>query len=201
MLHKSLALIQYFNMSEQEKQESQKTVVSFVAGLLIGGLLVWVFGGSPESTPTEKDAANDYESGEVSEDEDGDPESEASAETEDEASTPAAPEVAELPTGNAAVSVNDQPAGSTVSLEGATFPADEGWIGVRDYVDGQLTGLLGVARYSKEQGLVPDEIILQRATAAGKTYAVVFYSESGDRKFNLAEDVQVGGVMETFTAK
>ena len=36
-------------MSEQEKQESQKTIVAFAAGLLIGGLLVWVFAGSPKT--------------------------------------------------------------------------------------------------------------------------------------------------------
>ena len=187
-------------MSEQEKQESQKTVVAFVAGLLIGGLLVWVFGGTPETTPTKKDTADNQDTSEVTESGEGNPESETVEEIE-VTSTPVEPAVAELPVGNAAVSVNDQAAGLSVSLEGATFPADEGWIGVRDYVGGQLTGLLGVARYSKEQGLVPESIILQRATLPGKTYAVVFYSESGDRKFNLAEDVQVGGVMETFTAQ
>lgn len=189
-------------MSEQEKQESQKTVVAFVAGLLIGGLLVWVFGGAPEKKQT--DDVVDIETTDlVEEGDEVDTEDETSpAEDGQEASViSAVSEVAELPVGNAAVSVNDQAAGTSVSLEGATFPSDEGWIGVRDYVDGQLTGLLGVARYSKEQGLVPEEIVLQRATEAGKTYAVVFYSESGDRKFNLAEDVQVGGVMETFTAK
>lgn len=184
-------------MSEQEKQESQKTVVAFVAGLLVGGLLVWVFGGAPESTDkTTKEIMLDEESSE---------QTEISESTEGEATeTPEAsdvPPVAELPIGNAAATVNNQPAGLTVSLEGATFPSDEGWIGVRDYVDGQLAGLLGVVRYSKEQGLVPEEIILQRATVAGNTYAVVFYSESGDRVFNLADDVQVGGVMETFTAQ
>ena len=35
-------------MSEAEKQESQKTVVAFITGLLIGGLLVWVFSATPE---------------------------------------------------------------------------------------------------------------------------------------------------------
>ena len=42
-----------FDMSEQETQESSKTVVSFTVGLIVGGLLVWVFSGSPEQAPTE----------------------------------------------------------------------------------------------------------------------------------------------------
>ena len=35
--------------SDVEQNDSQKTVVSFAAGLLIGGLLVWAFGGTPET--------------------------------------------------------------------------------------------------------------------------------------------------------
>jgi hypothetical protein len=182
-------------MSEQEKQESQKTVVAFIAGLLIGGLLVWVFGGTPEAAPVEEGSdvtveVNDAVPSEAAPDvSDGSP----------QVSVPVA--AAELPVGNGAVSVVDQAAGVSVSLGTATFPSDEGWVGVRDYVDGQLAGLLGVARYSKEQNLVPESIVLQRATVSGNSYAVVFYSESGDRKFNLAEDVQEGGVMETFIAR
>jgi len=180
-------------MSEQEKQESQKTVVAFIAGLLIGGLLVWVFGGTPEAEPMNTDAGSE----EVSEVETTD-----GTDVEDTSSAPAAVvPVPELPVGNGAVEVTNQTAGVSVSLSGATFPSDEGWVGVRDYVDGQLAGLLGVVRYSKEQGLVPEEIVLQRPTVAGNTYAVVFYSESGDRVFNLADDVQVGGAVETFTAQ
>ena len=38
-------------MSEQ-KEETQKTVVSFVVGLLIGGLLVWAFSGTESTAPT-----------------------------------------------------------------------------------------------------------------------------------------------------
>ncbi|MFT5037157.1 MAG: hypothetical protein ACI9VM_000734 [Candidatus Azotimanducaceae bacterium] len=182
-------------MSEQEKQESQKTVVAFIAGLLIGGLLVWVFGGTPEGAPVEEVVVDAVTS------EQGDDET-IVVEVDDSTPVVAVPTpVAELPVGNGAVSVADQDAGMSVSLGGATFPADEGWIGVREYVNEQLAGLLGVVRYSKEQGLVPELIVLQRGTESGDSYAVVFYSESGDRIFNLAEDVQVGGVMDTFLAQ
>ncbi len=180
-------------MSEQEKQESQKTVVAFIAGLLIGGLLVWVFSGSPEA----KEHMDHDDSVEESEMMEGGTDSEDS---DSDTAVPSTP-VAELPVGDGDASVMDQDAGLEVSLAGATFPSDEGWIGVRDYADGQLAGLLGVVRYSQEQGLVPQSIVLQRATEPGNTYAVVFYSENGDRVFNLAEDVQVSGAVETFVAK
>lgn len=183
-------------MSEQEKQESQKTVVAFIAGLLIGGLLVWVFSGT---THDEHDHDRDMHD-EQAEMTDSAPDAPAESTPEADVDTSAAPAVAELPVGNGDASVGDQSAGFSVSLAGATFPSDEGWIGVRDYSEGQMAGLLGVVRYSKEQGLVPQEIVLQRATVSGNTYAVVFYSENGDRIFNLAEDVQVGGAVETFVA-
>lgn len=181
-------------MSEQEKQENQKTVVAFAAGLLIGGLLVWVFGGSPKVDETQNMDA------EVTE------QVETGAEvpdttTKDEVKKPVEVVAPVLQTGEGEIKVSSQKAGNTVALDSATFPADEGWIGVRDYVNGQLAGLLGVARFSKEQGLVPEEIILQRATQAGNEYAIVFYSENGDRVFSLADDVQVEGVFTTFTAK
>ena len=176
-------------MSEQEKQESQKTVVAFIAGILIGGLLVWVFGGTPEATPEDSNT----EVAETTEVE--------GSEDVPATGAPVTVPVPELPTGNSAVEVSNQQAGTEISLSGATFPSDEGWVGVRDYVDGQLAGLLGVVRYSKEQGLVPESIVLQRATVSGNSYAVVFYSESGDRVFNLADDVQVGGAVETFVAQ
>ena len=185
-------------MSEQEKQESQKTVVAFIAGLLIGGLLVWVFSGPSESSEPMMDEDQDKVT-EVFEDDDHSSD-DSHDHDEDDHNSESEPK-AELPVGDGEASVADQPAGTNVSLAGATFPSDEGWIGVRDYVDGQMTGLLGVVRYSKEQGLVPEEIVLQRSTVAGNSYAVVFYTENGDRVFNLAEDVQVGGVVDTFMAK
>jgi hypothetical protein len=185
-------------MSEQEKQESQKTVVAFIAGLLIGGLLVWVFNGPTDTNVA--DETND-EVTEVTQSNGNNQNDDEEDSNDDNASGTIVAELPELPVGDGEVSVADQEASMTVSLAGATFPSDEGWIGVRDFVDGQMTGLLGVVRYSKEQGLVPENITLQRPTVAGNTYAVVFYSENGDRVFNLAEDVQVGGVVDTFVAQ
>ncbi len=89
----------------------------------------------------------------------------------------------------------------SVTLDGATFPTEEGWVAVRTYPNGQLGSILGAARYSKVQGLIPSEVTLLAPTTAGRDYAVVFFSEDGDYKFNLAHDAQVGGVFGTFTAE
>lgn len=180
-------------MSEQEKKENQKTIVAFAAGLLIGGLLVWVFGGSPKTEVVDETNSTETEQTETSV-------PVGTTSEEDEASAEIETAVPTLQTGDGEVSVSNQAAGTTVSLESATFPSDEGWVGVRDYVNGQLGYILGVARYSKEQGLVPEEITLQRATKAGNSYAIVFYRESGDRVFSLADDVQIGDAFATFTA-
>jgi hypothetical protein len=61
--------------------------------------------------------------------------------------------------------------------------------------------ILGVARYSKSQGLTPTQVTLQRSTVAGKEYAIVFFKESGDKKFNASQDTQIEGVVKTFEAK
>ncbi len=184
-------------MSE-EKQEAQKTVVSFVIGLLIGGLLVWAFSGPTSDAPTQKTS------------DDTDSKSEKMKSEENSEQVKADPEmdpvevVAEkpvLPVGDGKISVQDQPAGSGVTLASATYPVSEGWVGVRDYSSGQLGSLLGAVRFSEEQGLVPTEIVLQRPTTTGREYAVVVYKENGDRQLNLAEDVQIDTIFSTFTAQ
>lgn len=178
-------------MSEQVKEDNQKTVVSFIVGLLVGGLLVWAFSGDAGVKPVDKAKEDTKEQIKTTE-------TMPEGTKDEETKTPLA---VTLPVGTAAVTLGEQTAGSKVSLGTATFPTKEGWVGVRDYTDGKLGGLLGVARFSAEQGLVPKDIILQRATISGKMYAIVFYSESGDRKFNLANDVQAGDQFATFTAK
>jgi hypothetical protein len=186
-------------MSAEEKQEGQKTVVSFVVGLLIGGLLVWAFSG-PTDTKKADETKTDADKEEVS-----DTDSKASdtdtktEETEDTA--PVAEEKAVLKVGDGSIVVADQPASSAIALTSATYPVSEGWVGVRDYQNGQLGAILGVVRFSEEQGLVPNQIVLQRPTTTGREYAVVVYAENGDRQFNLAADVQIDKIFATFTAK
>lgn len=197
-----ISIISEFTMSEGEKQEGQKTIVAFVAGLLIGGLLVWVFGSSPSSQPADQDT-EDTQQTQNADDEDENTNEDANDDDDDSDVAPSTDDDKGpiMQTGDGRIEVSDQAAGFAVELESATFPNDEGWIGVRDYVNGQMGGLLGVVRFSKEQGLVPETVVLQRATEPNKTYAVVFYTESGDREFNLAQDVQVDNVFTTFTAQ
>jgi len=187
---------------EQEKQESQKTLVAFVAGLLIGGLLVWVFGGAPEDTANNTNVT-DTDTSEV-ETTTNNRNSESSNNTNvtgndsDESSTPARPQ---MQTGEGSVDVANQPAGMVVTLDSATFPSSEGWVGVRSYSNGQIGSILGAARYSEEQGLIPTQVELLAPTVAGRTYAVTFFSEDGDRKFNPAYDVQMDTDLTTFVAQ
>ncbi len=177
-------------MSEPVKEDNQKTVVSFIVGLLIGGLLVWSFSGNVAEKPLDKTVEDSKEQTKTEE-----------TTTENKTEETKTPAVTTLAVGDATVSLGEQKAGLNVNLGNTTFPTKEGWIGVREYNDGKLIGLLGVARFSAEQGLIPKTIILQQPTIAGKTYAIVFYTESGDRKFNLADDVQVDKEFATFTAK
>lgn len=181
------------NMSD-EKQEGQKTVVSFIVGLLIGGLLVWAFSGPEAKAPVKSDNKDNTEMSEETEDTNSSTDEETTKEVMEV-------EVPVLSVGEGKVSVADQDAGTTVNLTNATYPVSEGWIGVRDYENGQLGRILGVARFSESQGLVPDGIFLQRATTPGAMYAVVVFTENGDRKFDLADDRQLDSVFATFTAK
>ena len=186
----------------EEKQEGQKTVVSFIVGLLIGGLLVWAFSGPSANAPEEKKEGDKTEKTEnKDESKDGGKEIKIEDVKVNEEGKKSETVKSTLPVGDGKVVVTSPSAGNTVKLESATFPVKEGWIGVRDYQEGNLGGILGVVRFSEEQGLVPTEIILQRPTVAGKEYAIVVYEESGDRKFSVADDKQIDKVLTTFTAQ
>lgn len=193
-------------MAEQTTmtEENKKTIIAFIVGLLVGGLLVYVF-----AMPADTDRAEDNNDDNVTEEtdmEDDEDSSDMTDEENDATSTNGDDQNGDTPTGsvdagNGRIVVNDQGAASMVVLEDVTFPTDAGWIGVRDYENGQMTGLLGVARWNQADGLLPNTIKLLRPTVAGRTYAVVFYSDNGDRQFNLATDIQMTGAMSTFTAR
>ena len=178
----------------QNTQESQKTLVAFIVGLLIGGLLVWAFSGPSADAPVVAEDDEKHMDGDH-DDHDHDDEDEMDEDMEEEETTP------QLQVGDGSVEVNDQPASNSIVLESATYPISEGWIGVREYNAGNLGFILGVVKFSESNGLVPSRITLQRSTTAGREYAVVIYTENGDGAFNLASDVQIDEVFDTFTAE
>lgn len=188
--------------TDTEKQERQKTVVAFIAGLLIGGLLVWVFTSAPASAPVEEGVMEDDESSEV---ESGGIVIDGSSESEDD--TVATPDETPEPTNgvvagsNSALEVSDQSAGGQVVLGDVSYPTQQGWVVVRDYENGMSLRILGAARYDVDAGLTPDSVKLVRATEAGKTYKVVFYTEDGDNNFNTRTDFQVEGIETFFKAQ
>lgn len=186
-------------MSEVQKEENKKTIVSFVVGLLIGGILVWAFTGSEN---VEAPAVQDQDDAEIDsseEDEDVNDEEGASEPSDVNSSNDQTNNL--LPVGEGSVVVEDQSASTRIALASASYPVSEGWIGVRDYTNGNLGGILGVVRFSESQGLVPKDIILQRATRSGNEYAVVIFTEDGDRIFNSATDAQLPTIFATFKAQ
>ena len=124
-------------MPEAEKQEGQKTVVAFITGLLIGGLLVWVFSSTPEEAPAEVIDTVDTE--------------EVAMNEEVETSNKTNVEVAK----DASIVVPNQAAGSSVELGAIRLPVLSGWIVVRDYMDGEPGNVLGAARFNADEGLMP----------------------------------------------
>ncbi|MFZ2252908.1 MAG: hypothetical protein WAW13_01890 [Minisyncoccia bacterium] len=174
-------------MSEVQKQESQKTVVAFITGLLIGGLLVWVFSATPEEKkqPSEKSAETKEEV--------------VKTELKTEVTETKKEEVTEV-IGTGSIIVLEQKAGQTVTLGKLELPTKNGWVVVRDYMDGVPANVLGAARYSVAEGLMPTVVDLVRGTTAGSSYQVVFYAEKGAAGFSISEDTVIDGIAATFKA-
>ena len=194
-------------MSEQnQNQEGQKTIVSFIVGLLIGGLIVWMFSGDPAETPVDVDNGDvdveetDSTTNDTDEDTEA-PTTDENGEVDNTTNETAPDPAPTMETGDAEVTVSDQPASNRVALDAVTFPMSDGWIGVREYNNDRLGSLLGVARFGEAEGLIPEEIVLQRSTESGRTYAVVFYTAGPTNDFNLADNEQLDGIAATFSAQ
>jgi hypothetical protein len=182
----------------EEKQDGQKTLVAFVVGLLIGGMLVWAFSGPSAEAPIEP---GDDQTQATTTTEETSPNEAGNTDTNTTQSERPTEPRAELQVGAGEIVVPDQAASASIELESATYPVSEGWIGVRQFNNDQLGYILGVVRFSESQGLIPSEIILQQPTTAGNRYAVVVFTEDGDFNFNLAGDVQIDTIFDTFTAQ
>lgn len=176
-------------MSEVEKQESQKTVVAFITGLLIGGLLVWAL--SPAETTTNNKMETESPVVTLEDTQKADSKEQVKSEMKD---------VPQMNIGDAMISVANQKAQSIVVIDSMKVPTDDGWIVVRDYLDGVPGNVLGAARYSVTEGLMPTEVQLMRNTSANNAYQVVFFNNMGAPEFTLGEDTLIEGVEATFTA-
>lgn len=193
----------------EETQDGQKTLVSFVVGLLIGGMLVWAFSGPSSDAPaTTTDNIQTEEGTEGNDSEGGDEvkttetkETNSNGSNNNSQQTVETAQKPALEIGDGAISVSDQSAGKSIAIDSAIYPVSEGWVGVRGYDNEDLGRILGVVRFSQSQGLVPESISLVTPTVAGKTYAVVVFTENGDYEFNLANDVQIDKVFDTFAVK
>jgi hypothetical protein len=166
---------------EAEQQQGQKTVVAFISGLLIGGLLMWVFSAEPK-----KDMKKEVK-------EDAPQEEQKTAE---ENTTPAEAPKAEVAApapsvtpGNGSIALGTIAAGTKVALGEMKFPTEGGWVAVHE-VDGENLGaVLGAARFDTKVGLVPKEVELLSSLAKGETYAVVFHSTDGNRAYSSKTDL------------
>jgi len=106
-----------------------------------------------------------------------------------------------------AIAVVGQAAGSTVTVGSVNLDAGEngGWVVIHEIKNGVMANALGAVR--KDSGVHSDiEVKLLRATVAGGTYAVVLYSDNGDRQFSMATDAPLKNtqgefIMSTFSAK
>ena len=181
-------------MSEVEKQEGQKTVVAFITGLLIGGLLVWVFSSSPEKIQTETET--DTAVTEITDDSDASTEGTTSV---SDVKTNDAPK-ATVVVGNGSLTVTNQDAGDTVVLTKVSYPEKSGWIVVSDYAGGAPGNILGAARYNLDDELTPESVSLVRKTVAGSSYQVMFYTDNDDKSFSVKDDMPVSGGESTFKA-
>ena len=84
------------------------------------------------------------------------------------------------------VSVHDQPAGSSVTVDSVSVPAPGVWVAVEELEGDDLGNVLGAAR-----ALGPAtnlSVHLLRATVPAQTYAVVLYRDNGDGVFDQHSD-------------
>ncbi len=85
-----------------------------------------------------------------------------------------------------AISVADQPAGSSVIIESVTVPPPGVWVAVRETNGAELGNVLGAVRVNGPLSAIT--VPLLRAAEPGLVYAVELYRDDGGGSFDLATD-------------
>jgi hypothetical protein len=193
---------------EVQEQQSQKTLVSFISGLLIGGLLMWVFSAEPKKTQTTakketttaaeiadkaKDVAKDAKATITETASDVADDAKSAMDTITDKTPVVTMEKPEVVTGAGSIAVSNQKAGKVVTLGQISYPNNGGWVAVHSMSGDALGPTLGAARYDIKAGLVPKNVELITPTTAGKDYRVVFHSTDGNRTYTSKTDLPLKG--------
>lgn len=87
------------------------------------------------------------------------------------------------------ITVNDQFAGFTVSVDKLTLDTD-GWVVIHEDIDGKPGAILGASR--RDAGTYEKvEIELVRNTEEGSTYYAMLHTDDGDRQFDHTKDLAI----------
>lgn len=102
--------------------------------------------------------------------------------------------------GSGALTVVDQSAGGEVVVASVVYPQNDGWIVVHEQIAGTRANVLGAARFDVAGGLTPTSVELLRNTEVGGAYEVLFYTENGDKAFDMTNDIALEGSTVVFSA-
>lgn len=85
-----------------------------------------------------------------------------------------------------AITVYDQPAGTSVIIESLTVPPPGVWIAVRDVTETGLGNVLGAVRVTGPRTNIT--VPLLRKTESNRFYVAQLYRDDGGNTFDLASD-------------
>ena len=161
------------------KNISSNKIVWGVVGLIVGLVIGWFIGhGSFGVTADSKDVSEENTQEEIN--------SAISAENE-KISDALFANSSLSQESDSAILVNDQRAGSVVTVASVETDASV-WVVVREDKDGVVGNILGASRV--DSGASNNIVInLLRPTVVGQTYRIVLFKDDGDSKFDYKIDV------------
>jgi DNA-binding helix-hairpin-helix protein with protein kinase domain len=159
--------------NNEQRKMNQKMAFSFLAGLVVGGGLMWFIIGTEVLSPTINN--NDNVLTESMEEKVSGGVGKLNTNT--------------LGAQNNRLVVEDQLAGDRVLLKEVELDSAS-WVVVHEEVNALLGNALGAARFDKGS-YTGGYVELLRNTEIGATYHVLIYKDNGDKKFNFDNDTVV----------
>lgn len=162
---------------------------TFIAGFLVGVVVIYMWGqlfNKDDAPEVVMDVNIETLSGDIVPTEEQD--------------TRAGEATVDIPTpATSSIIVGEQVPGSTVNINLVSLPSD-GWVVVHEVSGGVIVNALGAAR--RDAGSHEDvKVHLLRGTVSGGHYAVVLYTDNGDKEFSLVTDTPIndsnGGYLMT----